>query len=97
MRPEDLRGDAARAYENWRALGLTEDAALREAMQYQGAPQPDTFDQLVEAFRGLGLSAAFARECAIGRDGSEYEARRLFAESSAACERDRVKLSEEQR
>lgn len=77
--PEDLRGDALATYETWRSLGLTESMALAEVVD-AGHVKVDGFDQLAASFRSLGMSDSAARTAAIGRDYSEAEARRGFAQ-----------------
>jgi len=83
-RPEDLRGEALATYETWRSLGLTEAMALAEVVD-AGQVEVDGFDQMVGAFRSLGLSESAARTAAIGRDGTEGAARRGFAETAEAA------------
>lgn len=81
MRREDLSGDAREMYEAWLGLGLSEDQALAEVADMAGAPPADPFDGLTEMFRAAGLTEAESRLAAIGRDGSEFRARRLLSEA----------------
>ncbi|MBX6387305.1 MAG: hypothetical protein IRZ07_30735 [Microbispora sp.] len=42
----------------------------------------DPFDALAESFRGLGMDPEAARQAAVGRSGSEAEARREMREAA---------------
>ena len=78
-RPEDLRGEALRQFEVWRNLGLSEAAALDEVRAAGALDDLDEFDKFARVFERLGLSEEAARVAAVGRAGSEFEARESFA------------------
>jgi hypothetical protein len=74
--PKDLRGEAARVFQTWRSIGLSESSAIEQLRRDGLLGQPDAFDRLVENFKALGLSPDAARTAAVGRAGSELDARR---------------------
>lgn len=66
------------------ALGMTGEAR-RVFVEGRDGPLPsDPFDARVAVFRQAGLSESAARVAAIGRAGSEHEARRELAEAVGA-------------
>lgn len=71
-------------YDTWRALGLSEAAALAEVTRLGLAGDGDRFDEVVGLAGGLGLSETEAQAFAVGRDGTEYAAREAWAQPPAA-------------
>lgn len=101
MKPEDLRGEARSAFETWRTIGLSESAAMSEVVG-AGLVEADSYDAMTGLGRDLGLSEPEARLFAIGRNGTESEARRSWSEAAAPTQPDGTKggtkaLSESER
>lgn len=87
-------------YESFRVLGLTESQAL-DATRGRcpaGDQIADPFGRMVATFQAAGLSESQAHTAAVGRSGSEREARQSLREATGrasltAGERDRHGLT----
>jgi hypothetical protein len=66
VRPEDLRGDAARMYRAWRDIGMSEEATIA-MLQRDGVIPVSEQDRAVQFFEDLGLSRSEAQTAAAGR------------------------------
>jgi hypothetical protein len=64
VKVQDLRGEARQLYQQWRALGYTEEGASDRVDRSGLVQEP----KLYEVFRGLGLSREAASTAALGRD-----------------------------
>ncbi|MEU6036904.1 hypothetical protein ABZ801_15995 [Actinomadura sp. NPDC047616] len=96
MRPEDLTGEAREVYEAWRGVGLSEPRALDEVRRsgLSGLPEQDGFDAMTQMFQTIGLSESEARAAAIGRDGSERQARWRFNEAEINAVAEKLTLTQ---
>src|SRR5215207_512291 len=86
MATEDrLSGEALRAYETWRGIGMSPRTALVQLVN-DGLVRLSGFEQAVLTFESLGMSPQAARIAARGRQ-TETEARQLW-ESAAQTPQD---------
>ncbi len=81
--PDRLTGEAARQFDTLRRMHQTFGSDPEQATRFAINDliesrwiERSPFDEQVDFYRGLGLSEAGAKRAAIGRGGSEYEARR---------------------